>query len=104
MKLSPKSYITSTSEGFIEIVEIFLNTPKEYQRENTKRLNDKVRKDLNIEEVIGIGLLVNKEDESKKEVVISIYDIKATDDNFYDQELDENNIPYIEISNKLLTI
>lgn len=104
MKLSPKSYITSKSEGFIEIVEILLNTPEEFQRENTKRLADKVRKDLDIETVVGVGLLVNKEDESKKEVVISIYDIKATDDNFYDQKLDENNIPYIEISNKLLTI
>jgi hypothetical protein len=56
-----------------------------------KELCNKIRADLEESRVVGFAVLNNDD------IAVLVYDIEATDENFYHQRFDEENQPYIEI-------
>jgi hypothetical protein len=94
-RLYPKSYRISRDKKLITYCrvlakhqEIDIELCKEFQ----KIVGNVIRKTFGINNVVGLAM--NGEDD----VLIIIYDIEATDDNYYHQHLDEENgVPYIEV-------
>lgn len=88
---------TSNDEHLIKCVEVIdeitnLGASTEDINRYTKDLANKIRRDLNIDRLIGfVG-------NGENSIVIFVYDILATDDNFHQQKFDEDRKEfYIEI-------
>lgn len=95
--LRPIKYAESTDEKLLIDLEHFANTESFVDEEEYnyfyKKFCNNIRRNLGITNVVGFAWL-NSEVET---VHVLIYDIEATEDNFYTQKFDENNLPYIEL-------
>lgn len=92
----PIGQAESTDERLLTRLNLFseahhLSETIEYKT-SYKMFCNNVRRSLGINNIIGFVMLNTEE----PTITVLIYDVEATNENFYTQKLDENNQPYIE--------
>lgn len=100
--IRPVAMTHSEDENLFKAIERVLRIKEKSDAEyliELKRLCNHIRKSIDSDRVIGMINAIQKEDD-KEIVLIFIYDIEATEDNFYNQKFDENKEPYLEYEEK----
>ena len=100
--IRPVSHAYSEDENLFKAIERVLSIREKSVGEyliQLKRLCNHVRKSMDLDRVLGMINAIQKED-GKEVVLIFIYDIEATENNFYTQKFDENKEPYLEYENE----